>query len=74
MYDCAYIYIYIYIYIYYILYISYTYILYIYYTNQQGFPFWGIGVIPPLAKNLLIHPAPGTISSPPPKVNSLPTK
>ena len=42
----------------------YIYILYIYYTYQQGFPYWGIGVIPPFAKNLLIHPAPGTISSP----------
>ena len=58
MYDCAYIYIYIYIYILCVLYISHI------YTYQQGFPYWGIGVIPPLAKNLLIHPAPGTISPP----------
>ena len=39
----------------YILYIDYTY---------QGFPYWGIGVIPPIAKKLLILPAPGTISYP----------
>ena len=58
MYDCAYIYIYIYIYIMCFIYITYT------YTYQQGFPYWGVGVIPPLAKNLFIHPAPGTISSP----------
>ena len=57
-------YIYIYIYIYYVFsYIYHMYILYIDYT-YQGFPYWGIGVIPPIAKKLLILPAPGTISYP----------
>ena len=51
---------------YYIMLYIYTHI-YIY----QSFPYWGIGVIPLLAKNLLTHPAPGTIS-PPPKVSSPP--
>ena len=57
MYIYIYIYVYIYIYILCVLYISHIYI----YTYQQGFPYWEIGVIPPLTKNLLIHPAPGTI-------------
>ena len=50
MYDCAYIY-------------YYYYYIYIY---QQHFSYCGIGgnsSPPPLAKNVLIHPTPGTISS-----------
>ena len=39
MYNCAYIY---------ILLLSFIYITYTYYTYQQGFPYWGIGLIPPL--------------------------
>ena len=54
----SYIYIYIYIYIYYIYYCIY--ILYI----SAGFSLLGDRGNPPLAKTLLIHPAPGTISSP----------
>ena len=50
--------------------IYYIYTLYIYiilcfiYIYIRIFPARGQGIIPPLAKNLLIHPAPGTISSP----------
>ena len=55
------IYIYIYISIYIYIYIN----IYIYiYIYQQGVPYWGIGVITPLIKNLLIHLVPGTISHP----------
>ena len=61
MYDCTYIYIY--IYIYYILYILYI-LYYMYYIYQQDFSCWGIGDNPPTRQNLLVHPAPGTISSP----------
>ena len=55
MYGCAYIY---------ILYI--TYIIYIIYKSHMsaGFSLRGIGGNPSIAKNLLIHPAPGKISSP----------
>ena len=49
----------IYKYIYYI-HIIYFILHYIYYIYQQGFPYSGIGGNPPLAKNLLIHLAPGT--------------
>ena len=66
-------YIILYIILYYIIYfiilyyiILYYIILYyvIYYIYQQSFPHWRIGCNPSLAKNLLIHPSPGTISSP----------
>ena len=46
------------------IYITYIYIYIYIYIYQQGFPYWGIRGIPPLAKNLLIYPAPGTISFP----------
>ena len=54
-----YIYIHIYIYIY-----MYMYIYITYYIYHQGFSTGGEEVIPSLAKTLLIHLAPGTISSP----------
>ena len=41
--------------------------IYIYiYIYQQHFSYWGIEGNPPLppARNLLMHPTPGTISSP----------
>ena len=40
---------------------------------SRVFPTGGKGIIMQLAKNLLIHPAPGIISSRP-KISSLPTK
>ena len=55
MHDCAYIYIY---------YVFYIYNIYIYIYISAGFSLLGGTGNPPLAKNLLIHPAPGTISSP----------
>ena len=61
MYDYAYIYIYRYLLCVFI-YISHVYIIYILYI--AGFSLLGDRGNPPLAKNLLILPAPGTISSP----------